>query len=73
LKDNIHPKSGKTLVIDTKGNKIELISCLSSTGKTYQLAVDHSTHPAWTGNSRMISSAGNVQKLIKKFKGFDEL
>ena len=71
MKKGIHPKYGPMTIIDTKGNKFTINSCL--TGKEQTLQADHYTHRAWTKQKRNLINAGNVQKLEKKFKGFNDL
>mgnify|MGYP005858115603 CR=1 FL=1 len=73
-----HPNYGLTTYVDTKGNEIQINSCLVASKKflngqnKFYLQSDINTHPAWTKNSKNLSVADNIKKITKSYKGFED-
>lgn len=74
MKKDIHPKTKKMTVINTKGEKFELISCLGVKQETYHTEIDPESHPAWSKKNRFTGpSVGNMKKFEQKYPGLDDL
>jgi large subunit ribosomal protein L31 len=54
----------------TDGTAFRTRSTWGSAGDTMRLDIDPKTHPAWTGQHRLVDSAGQVAKFNKRFAGF---
>ena len=56
-------------IIMTDGTQFKTRSCYGKAGDTLRLDIDPKSHPAWTGQHRIIDSGGQVAKFNKKFAG----
>ena len=67
MKKDIHPDYHKITVQMTDGTTFETRSTWGSEGDTLRLDIDPKTHPAWTGQHRLVDTAGQVAKFNKRF------
>ncbi len=70
MKDGIHPDYHEITVIMTDGSEFKTRSTYGEKGGTLRLDIDPKSHPAWTGQHRLLDSGGQVAKFSKKFKKF---
>jgi large subunit ribosomal protein L31 len=64
MKDKVHPKYGPARFECACGNVIETRSTRQGTIK---LEICSNCHPAFTGQQRLVDSAGRVEKFMRKF------
>ena len=69
MKKDIHPDYHEITVVMTDGSSFKTRSTLGKAGDTLRLDIDPKSHPAWTGQHRIIDSGGQVAKFNKKFAG----
>jgi large subunit ribosomal protein L31 len=69
MKPGIHPTYHEINVVMTDGTQFKTRSCYGKPGDTLRLDIDPKSHPAWTGQHRIIDSGGQVAKFNKKFAG----
>ena len=69
MKPGIHPDYHEINVIMTDGTAFKTRSTYGKTGDTLRLDIDPKTHPAWTGQQRMMDQGGQVAKFNKRFAG----
>ena len=67
MKKEIHPDYHKITVQMTDGTTFETRSTWGSEGDKLRLDIDPKTHPAWTGQHRLVDTAGQVAKFNKRF------
>ena len=67
MKKEIHPDYHNITVQMTDGTTYVTRSTWGSEGDTLRLDIDPNTHPAWTGQHRLVDSAGQVAKFNKRF------
>jgi large subunit ribosomal protein L31 len=67
MKKEIHPDYHDITVQMTDGSTYVTRSTWGSEGDTLRLDIDPKTHPAWTGQHRLVDSAGQVAKFNKRF------
>lgn len=65
MKEKIHPKYGKVRFECACGNVIE--TCSTKTG-VVKIDICSACHPFFTGQQKLIDSAGRVEKFYKKYK-----
>ena len=53
----------------TDGSSYKTRSTWGSEGETMKLDIDPKSHPAWTGEHRLVDSGGQVAKFNKRFEG----
>ncbi len=70
MKKDIHPDYHTITVIMTDGTEYQTRSTYGSEGDSLRLDVDPKTHPAWTGEHRLIDTGGQVAKFKKRFGSF---
>lgn len=68
MKPNIHPEYHEINVVMTDGTSFKTKSTLGKPGETLRLDIDPKTHPAWTGQHRIVDSGGQVAKFNKRFQ-----
>ena len=66
MKPGIHPDYHDINVM-TDGTEFKTRSTAGKAGDTIRLDIDPKSHPAWTGQERVISSGGQVAKFNAKF------
>ncbi|MCQ4158931.1 50S ribosomal protein L31 [Roseomonas sp. GC11] len=69
MKPNIHPDYHEITVIMTDGTTFKTKSCMGKEGEVLRLDIDPKSHPAWTGQQRIIDTGGQIAKFNKKFAG----
>tara|TARA_Y100001947_G_C10186097_1_gene238667 strand:- start:147 stop:374 length:228 start_codon:yes stop_codon:yes gene_type:complete len=69
MKKNIHPDYHEITVIMTDGTKYKTRSTMGKAGDTLKLDIDPKSHPAWTGQHRILDSGGQVARFNKRFSG----
>ncbi len=69
MKPGIHPDYHEITVIMTDGTTYRTRSCMGKAGDTIRLDIDPKSHPAWTGQQRIMDTGGQVAKFNKKFAG----
>ena len=69
MKPGIHPAYHEINVVMTDGTQFKTRSCYGKSGDSLRLDIDPKSHPAWTGQHRIIDSGGQVAKFNKKFAG----
>jgi large subunit ribosomal protein L31 len=69
MKPGIHPAYHEINVVMTDGTQFKTRSCYGKEGDSLRLDIDPKSHPAWTGQHRIIDSGGQVAKFNKKFAG----
>ena len=67
MKPGVHPDYHEINVIMTDGTAFKTRSTYGKPGDTLRLDIDPKTHPAWTGQQRMIDQGGQVAKFNKRF------
>ncbi|MFP6734484.1 MAG: 50S ribosomal protein L31 [Rhodospirillales bacterium] len=69
MKKDIHPEYHEITVVMTDGSEFTTRSTWGEAGDTLKLDIDSKTHPAWTGEHRLVDSGGQVAKFNKRFQG----
>ncbi len=70
MKQGIHPDYHEITVTMTDGSSFKTRSTYGKPGDTLHLDIDPKTHPAWTGQHRLVDSGGQVAKFNKRFGNF---
>ena len=68
MKKEIHPDYHEITVIMTDGSEFQTRSTWGESGDTMKLDIDSKSHPAWTGEHRLVDSGGQVAKFNKRFQ-----
>jgi len=69
MKKDIHPEYHEITVVMTDGTEFKTRSTYGSAGDSLRLDIDPKTHPAWTGEHRLVDTGGQVAKFRKRFQG----
>ena len=69
MKSGIHPEYHVIKVVMTDGTEFTTRSCYGKAGDTIRLDIDPKSHPAWTGQQRIMDTGGRVAKFNKRFAG----
>jgi len=69
MKSDIHPEYHEITVVMTDGTEFKTRSTYGEPGDTLRLDIDPKTHPAWTGQHRLVDTGGQVAKLNKRYEG----
>jgi large subunit ribosomal protein L31 len=69
MKPDIHPEYHEINVIMTDGTAFKTRSCYGNAGDTLRLDIDPKSHPAWTGQQRVVDTGGQIAKFNKRFAG----
>ena len=69
MKKDIHPDYHEITVLMTDGTEYKTRSTYGKEGDVLRLEIDPKTHPAWTGQHRLVDSGGQVAKFNKRFAG----
>ena len=69
MKKDIHPEYHEITVVMTDGSEFTTRSTWGEAGDILKLDIDSKTHPAWTGEHRLVDSGGQVAKFNKRFQG----
>lgn len=70
MKKDIHPEYHEITIVMTDGSEYKTRSTYGKPGQTMRLDIDPKTHPAWTGEHRLVDSGGQVAKFNKRFASF---
>ena len=69
MKKDIHPDYHEITIVMTDGTKYKTKSTMGKAGDTLKLDIDPKSHPAWTGQHRILDSGGQVARFNKRFSG----
>ena len=69
MKKDIHPEYHEITVLMTDGTEYKTRSTYGEPGDTLRLDIDPKTHPAYTGQHRLIDTGGQVAKFNKRYEG----
>jgi len=69
MKKDIHPDYHEITVVMTDGTEYKTRSTMGKAGETIKLDIDPKSHPAWTGQHRILVSGGQVARFNKRFSG----
>lgn len=69
MKPDIHPDYHEITVVMTDGTEYKTRSTMGSEGDVLRLDVDPKTHPAWTGQRRVVDTGGRVAQFNRRFAG----
>ncbi|MCY4591675.1 MAG: 50S ribosomal protein L31 [Alphaproteobacteria bacterium] len=69
MKPEIHPDYHEITVVMTDGTEYKTRSTLGSEGDVLRLDIDPKTHPAWTGQRRVVDTGGRVAQFNRRFAG----
>lgn len=69
MKQETHPDYHTITVIMTDGTEFVTRSTYGKEGAKLHLDIDPKTHPAWTGQHRMVDRGGQLAKFNKRFQG----
>ena len=69
MKTEIHPDYHNITVVLTDGTEFVTRSTYGKTGDRLQLDIDSKSHPAWTGQHRLVDRGGQLAKFNKRFAG----
>ena len=72
MKKNIHPDYHEINIEMTDGTKFITKSTWGKKGGTLKLDIDPASHPAWTGQHRIMDSGGQVARFNKRFSGLSK-
>ena len=73
MRKDIHPDYHKIKVVRASGDEtIEMMSTLGNEGHVLNLDIDDKTHPAWTGQRRMIDRGGQVDKFKRRYQNLGQ-
>lgn len=67
MKADIHPDYHAITVVMTDGTEYQTQSTWGKEGDVLRLEIDPKTHPAWTGQHRIVDSGGQVARFNKRF------
>ena len=69
MKKDIHPDYHEITIVMTDGSEHKTRSTWGKAGDVLKLDIDPKTHPAWTGQHRILDSGGQVARFNKRFGG----
>ncbi len=69
MKAAIHPEYHEITIVMTDGTEFKTRSTWGKAGDTMRLDIDPKTHPAWTGQHRLLDRGGQLAKFNKRFSG----
>ena len=69
MKADIHPDYHEIKIIMTDGSEYMTRSTYGVAGEVIRLEIDPKSHPAWTGQHRIVDSGGQVARFNKRFGG----
>ncbi len=68
MKKDLHPEYHEITVVMTDGTEFTTRSTWGEPGGQMKLDIDPKSHPAWTGEHRLVDSGGQVAKFNKRFQ-----
>ncbi len=69
MKADIHPDYHEIKIVMTDGSEYMTRSTYGEPGAVIRLEIDPKSHPAWTGQHRIVDSGGQVARFNKRFGG----
>lgn len=69
MKADIHPDYHEIKIVMTDGTEYTTRSTYGKPGDVIKLEIDSKSHPAWTGQHRIVDSGGQVARFNKRFAG----
>ncbi|NQW12272.1 MAG: 50S ribosomal protein L31 [Alphaproteobacteria bacterium] len=69
MKADIHPDYHEIKIVMTDGTEYMTRSCYGKEGDVIKLEIDPKSHPAWTGQHRIMDTGGQVARFNKRFGG----
>ena len=69
MKKDIHPDYHEITIVMTDGSEYKTRSTWGKPGDVLKFDIDPKTHPAWTGQHRILDSGGQVARFNKRFGG----
>ena len=69
MKADLHPDYHEITVVMTDGTEFVTRSTYHQAGAKLHLDIDPKTHPAWTGQHRLLNRGGQLEKFNKRFAG----
>jgi len=69
MKADIHPDYHEIKIVMTDGSEYTTRSTYGEPGSVIRLEIDPKSHPAWTGQHRIMDSGGQVARFNKRFGG----
>ncbi|WPZ36901.1 50S ribosomal protein L31 [Thalassobaculum sp. OXR-137] len=69
MKADIHPDYHEIKIVMTDGTEYMTRSTYGKPGDVLKLEIDSKSHPAWTGQHRIVDSGGQVARFNKRFAG----
>ena len=69
MKADIHPDYHEIKIIMTDGSEYTTRSTYGEPGSVIRLEIDPKSHPAWTGQHRIVDSGGQISRFNKRFGG----
>ncbi|MCR9071723.1 MAG: 50S ribosomal protein L31 [Alphaproteobacteria bacterium] len=69
MKADIHPDYHEIKIVMTDGTEYTTRSTYGKPGDVLKLEIDSKSHPAWTGQHRIVDSGGQVARFNKRFAG----
>lgn len=69
MKADIHPEYHEIKVVMTDGTEYMTRSTYGKPGDVLKLEIDSKSHPAWTGQHRIMDTGGQVARFNKRFAG----
>lgn len=69
MKADIHPDYHEIKIVMTDGTEYTTRSCYGKEGDVIKLEIDPKSHPAWTGQHRIVDTGGQVARFNKRFGG----
>lgn len=69
MKPETHPDYHTVKIVMTDGSEFTTRTTWGKEGDTLRLDIDPKSHPAWTGQQRMMDTGGQVAKFNKRFAG----
>jgi large subunit ribosomal protein L31 len=67
MKKDTHPEYHEITLVMTDGSERKTRSTMGKPGDVLKLDIDPKTHPAWTGQHRIVDSGGQVARFNKRF------
>ncbi len=67
MKQNIHPDYHTIKVVMTDGTEYETRSTWGKEGDVMTLQVDSKSHPAYTGQRKVLDTEGRMEKFNKRY------
>lgn len=69
MKKEGHPDYHDITVVRPNGTEFKTRSTYGKPGDILRLDIDPETHPAWTGQHRVLDRGGQLAKFNKRFQG----